>query len=113
VVISYMTPSLMHLMCLICFQSDLEDDRICMHQAAVTNSDRVLPTKAINHTNKGESDQDQLKIHFIGLWTPAGSRAYSRTKASLLPKELEFRYQRELSRFKLGKIQAVTMVLNR
>jgi hypothetical protein len=63
---------------------------------AVTNSDRVVPIKA-------NQDQDQLKQSFIGLRTPAGSRAYLRTKASLLLKELEIKYQREPSRFKLEK----------
>jgi hypothetical protein len=63
---------------------------------AVMNSGGVMPIKA-------NQDLDWLKLRFIGLWTPAGSRAYSRTKASLLPKEFEFEYQREPSRFKLEK----------
>jgi hypothetical protein len=60
------------------------------------NSDGVMPIKA-------NQDQDRLKQSFIGLRTPTGSRAYSRTKASLLSKELEFKYQREPSIFKLEK----------
>jgi hypothetical protein len=39
----------------------------------VTDSDEVTSLKTINHTNKGGSDQDQLKWSFVGLWTPTGS----------------------------------------
>jgi hypothetical protein len=76
--------------------ADLTCTRQPEHPPSVTNSDGVAPIKA-------GQDLDRLKLCFVRLWTPAGSRAYSRTKASLLPKELESSIQREPSRFKLEK----------
>jgi len=57
----------------------MDSDRVCQQRQSIT------PIKAV-------LDQDRLKYNFVGLRTPAGSRIkFEVNKASLLPKELEFK----------------------